>query len=113
MTMQKKKKKKKKKCCPAHRVLMCALSTVKSERMNLRRLTHQLFEPLEFRSWCRMRSHTHTPLLTCIQLDGTSKGGCVINVSRSINVPVKYVGVGEKIDDLQAFDPRRFVEAIL
>lgn len=51
--------------------------------------------------------------LVVTKLDGTSKGGIVLSISRELNVPVKYIGVGEKIDDLQVFDRARFVEALL
>lgn len=46
------------------------------------------------------------------KLDGTAKGGVVLAVQSELNVPVKLVGVGEKIEDLQDFDPQNFVEAI-
>ena len=46
------------------------------------------------------------------KLDGTAKGGVVLAVQSELNVPVKLVGVGEKITDLQDFDPVSFVEAI-
>lgn len=46
------------------------------------------------------------------KLDGTAKGGVVIGVQSEISVPVKLVGVGEKIDDLQDFDPNSFIDAI-
>ena len=45
-------------------------------------------------------------------LDGTAKGGVVISIKNTLNIPVKYIGVGEGIDDLQAFDPESFVEAL-
>ncbi len=51
--------------------------------------------------------------LVLTKLDGTAKGGIVIAVSDMLKTPVKYVGVGEKIDDLMPFEPRAFVEAIL
>ncbi|TCD47996.1 signal recognition particle-docking protein FtsY [Chlorobium sp. N1] len=47
------------------------------------------------------------------KLDGTAKGGIVLSISRELKLPVKYIGVGEKIDDLQLFDRRRFVGALL
>ena len=47
------------------------------------------------------------------KLDGTAKGGIVIAIARELGVPVKYVGVGEGIDDLRPFDAREYVEAIL
>ena len=47
------------------------------------------------------------------KLDGTAKGGIVIAIARELGVPVKFVGVGEGVDDLQPFDPRAFTEALL
>jgi fused signal recognition particle receptor len=47
------------------------------------------------------------------KLDGTAKGGIVLSISRELKLPVKYIGVGEKIDDLQLFDRAEFVAAIL
>ena len=46
------------------------------------------------------------------KLDGTSKGGAVVSVVDELGVPVKFVGVGEAIDDLQTFDPVSFVDAL-
>lgn len=46
------------------------------------------------------------------KLDGTAKGGVVLAVQSELDVPVKLVGVGEKIDDLQDFNPMNFIEAI-
>ncbi|MBV1757272.1 MAG: signal recognition particle-docking protein FtsY [Dethiosulfatibacter sp.] len=46
------------------------------------------------------------------KLDGTAKGGIIIPVQKELKVPVKYVGLGEKLDDLQLFDPNNFVDAI-
>lgn len=47
------------------------------------------------------------------KLDGTSKGGAVLSIKREVGVPVRFVGTGEKIDDLAEFDPVTFVEGIL
>ncbi len=46
------------------------------------------------------------------KLDGTAKGGVVIATKEELGIPVKYIGVGEKVDDLQAFDPEKFVKAL-
>jgi fused signal recognition particle receptor len=46
------------------------------------------------------------------KLDGSAKGGIVVSICRDLNIPLKYIGVGESVDDLQAFDPQRFVEAL-
>jgi len=46
------------------------------------------------------------------KLDGTAKGGIIIAVKSELNIPVKLIGVGEKMDDLQEFDARKFVEAM-
>lgn len=50
--------------------------------------------------------------ITVTKLDGTAKGGVLFNVASKTDVPIRYIGVGEKIDDLQAFDPKEFVEAL-
>ncbi len=47
------------------------------------------------------------------KLDGTAKGGIVIAVSDALQIPVKYIGVGEQADDLMPFDPKDFVDALL
>ena len=46
------------------------------------------------------------------KLDGTAKGGVVLAISQELNIPVKFIGVGEKIDDLQPFDRKAFVDAL-
>ena len=55
----------------------------------------------------------HVTGLVVTKLDGTSKGGIVLSISRELKLPVKYIGVGEKIDDLQLFDRAEFVAALL
>ncbi len=50
--------------------------------------------------------------LVLTKLDGTAKGGIVIAIADAMNVPVKYVGVGEQVDDLMAFEPKGFVDAL-
>lgn len=47
------------------------------------------------------------------KLDGTARGGIVIAIERTLGVPVKFVGLGEGLDDLQEFDPDRFVDSLL
>ena len=46
------------------------------------------------------------------KLDGTAKGGIVLSIRKELGLPVKFVGVGEKIDDMQEFDATEFVEAL-
>mgnify|MGYP000060693347 CR=1 FL=1 len=46
------------------------------------------------------------------KLDGTAKGGIVISICNALEIPLNYIGVGEKIDDLQDFDPTEFVNAL-
>ena len=50
--------------------------------------------------------------LIITKLDGTSKGGIAVAVQSELETPVKYIGVGEQIDDLQRFDPAAFVDAL-
>ena len=46
------------------------------------------------------------------KLDGTARGGVVIGIKEELNIPIKYIGVGEQIDDLRPFDSKDFVEAL-
>ena len=46
------------------------------------------------------------------KLDGTAKGGVVVAISRELNLPIRYVGVGEQLDDLLPFDPELFVASL-
>ncbi|MCC6395370.1 MAG: signal recognition particle-docking protein FtsY [Bacteroidetes bacterium] len=50
--------------------------------------------------------------LVLTKLDGTAKGGIVLAITREMNIPVRYIGVGEKVDDLQPFSPADFAEAL-
>jgi fused signal recognition particle receptor len=50
--------------------------------------------------------------LALTKLDGTAKGGIVIGISNELDVPVKYIGVGEQLDDIQIFDREHFVKAL-
>lgn len=51
--------------------------------------------------------------LVVTKLDGTSKGGAVVAIAQELGLPVRYVGLGEALDDLQPFDPEAFVEALI
>ena len=51
--------------------------------------------------------------LVMTKLDGTAKGGVLLNLSSELKLPVYFIGVGEKAEDLQAFDPENFVEALI
>ena len=46
------------------------------------------------------------------KMDGTAKGGIAVAIQSELNIPVKYIGVGEHIEDLQKFDPEQFVNAL-
>jgi fused signal recognition particle receptor len=50
--------------------------------------------------------------LILTKLDGTAKGGIAFPIVKELNIPIKYIGVGEQIDDLQTFDAQEFVNAI-
>jgi len=50
--------------------------------------------------------------LVLTKLDGTAKGGIAVSICSTLNIPLKYIGVGEQIEDLQVFDPKAFVEAL-
>jgi fused signal recognition particle receptor len=50
--------------------------------------------------------------LVLAKLDGTAKGGIVMSIKHELSIPVKLIGIGESIDDLQDFDVREFVDAM-
>ncbi len=54
----------------------------------------------------------HITGITLNKLDGTAKGGIIVSIKRELGIPVKFVGVGEKIDDMQEFDAEDFVRAL-
>ncbi len=61
------------------------------------------------------REFTKATDVTCLaitKLDGTAKGGVVIGISDEFKIPVKYIGVGEKVDDLQVFNKNEFVDSL-
>ena len=55
---------------------------------------------------------TNVTALAITKLDGTAKGGVVIGISDQFGIPVKYIGLGEKLTDLQVFNPREFVDSL-
>jgi fused signal recognition particle receptor len=61
------------------------------------------------------RKFTETSGVTGIvltKLDGTAKGGVVIAIARELNLPIRYIGVGEKADDLLPFEPEEFIDSL-
>ena len=55
---------------------------------------------------------TDVNALALTKLDGTAKGGVVIGISDQFKIPVKYIGIGEKISDLQVFNRAEFVDSL-
>lgn len=55
---------------------------------------------------------THITSLAITKLDGTAKGGVVIGISDQLKVPVKYIGLGERMEDLQLFNKKQFVDSL-
>jgi fused signal recognition particle receptor len=55
---------------------------------------------------------TDVTALAITKLDGTAKGGVVIGISDEFRIPVKYIGVGERVEDLQTFDKDAFVDSL-
>jgi fused signal recognition particle receptor len=61
------------------------------------------------------RKFTETSGVTGIvltKLDGTAKGGVVVAIARELAIPIRFVGVGEKVDDLLPFDPEKFIDSL-
>ncbi len=50
--------------------------------------------------------------LALTKLDGTAKGGVIVGISETMQIPIRYIGVGEKIDDLREFNPKEFADAL-
>jgi fused signal recognition particle receptor len=57
-------------------------------------------------------SSTNITGIAITKLDGTAKGGVVIGISDQFKIPVKYIGIGEKIEDLQIFNRTEFVDSL-
>lgn len=55
---------------------------------------------------------TEVTALAITKLDGTAKGGVVIGISDEFKIPVKYIGVGERVEDLQVFNKGEFVDSL-
>jgi fused signal recognition particle receptor len=55
---------------------------------------------------------TNITSMAVTKLDGTAKGGVVIGISDQLKVPVKYIGLGEGMEDLQLFNKKEFVESL-
>ncbi|MER2080962.1 MAG: signal recognition particle-docking protein FtsY [Ruminococcus sp.] len=60
----------------------------------------------------QFRQATGITGIVLTKLDGTAKGGVVLAIRQGLGIPVKYIGVGEKIDDLQPFEPKEFARAL-
>jgi fused signal recognition particle receptor len=56
---------------------------------------------------------TQITALAITKLDGTAKGGIVLGIANQFNIPVKYIGVGERMEDLQIFNKEAFVDSII
>jgi fused signal recognition particle receptor len=50
--------------------------------------------------------------LVLTKLDGTAKGGIVVAISRELNLPIRFIGVGEQVDDLLPFEPHKFIDSL-
>jgi fused signal recognition particle receptor len=46
------------------------------------------------------------------KLDGTAKGGIAVAIAKELNLPIRYAGIGEKVDDLVVFDPQQYVNGL-
>jgi fused signal recognition particle receptor len=56
--------------------------------------------------------HVGVTGIVLTKLDGTAKGGIVVAIARELGLPIRFVGTGEKIDDLVPFDPQTFVNSL-
>ena len=60
----------------------------------------------------QFKKTVHCTGIVLTKLDGTAKGGAIFAIKSKIGLPVKFIGVGEKLDDLEPFDPQAYVEAL-
>jgi len=60
----------------------------------------------------QFKKTVHCTGIIMSKLDGTAKGGVIFSIKQKLGLPVKFIGVGEQLDDLQPFDPEAYVEAI-
>ena len=58
------------------------------------------------------RSTPKILLIVLTKLDGTAKGGMIIGIKDELNIPVKWIGVGERLDDLRPFNAKDFADAL-
>lgn len=67
------------------------------------------------RSYCRnsIIKYTDVTGLIITKLDGTAKGGVIFQLAVDKKIPVRFIGIGEAIDDLQTFRPKDFINALL
>jgi len=55
---------------------------------------------------------TQVNAIALTKLDGTAKGGVAIGLSHQFNIPIKYIGIGEKLTDIQLFDAQKYIQSI-
>jgi signal recognition particle GTPase len=67
---------------------------------------------VEFQQARVFKEATDISGIVLTKLDGTAKGGVIIGIQEELGVPVRYIGVGEEVDDLQPFDASLFVQAL-
>ncbi|CAN5280503.1 signal recognition particle-docking protein FtsY [soil metagenome] len=60
----------------------------------------------------KFKERVHCTGIILTKLDGTARGGAIFSIKQKLGLPVKFIGVGEKIDDLEPFDPATYVEAL-
>jgi len=81
-----------------HEILLVVDATTGQNALSQAKLFHQ---------------HMGVTGIVLSKLDGTAKGGIVLGISHGLKIPIRYIGVGEQISDLQEFDPQLFVDALL
>lgn len=83
--------------------------------MPIKKLSLSWTQPPVRTPWHRPENSWLLPTWTGIiltKMDGTAKGGIAVAIQAELGIPVKYIGIGEKIEDLQKFDADAYVEAI-
>jgi len=60
----------------------------------------------------KFKERVHCTGIILAKLDGTAKGGAIFSIKQKLGLPVKFIGVGEKLEDMEPFDPATYVEAL-
>ena len=95
---------------PAERAVFVALAELERPMQSMADMPDADAVARQAEEFCKAANATGVVLT---KLDGTPRGGCAVSVWENLGLPIRFIGVGEKIDDLMEFDAQTFVESLL